>query len=219
MLNESSRKTTVGDRAGAEDFPHGGKNCRPPRALVIDDEPLLRWSVAATLEEQGWQVTEAADVESAMAAFSEVAGAAGIVFLDPRWPDADGLQVLSDLHHLSPSTPIILMTAYGTPELVELARRLGATSALLMTGPTCAKALGVRRYRQAIRRRRSGSARRACIHARRGSENGRRTGTYRAVITSLAAGRVQVKYAADGGAVGRAPGIGYPEPSQTHRRC
>ena len=30
------------------------------------------------------------------------------------------------LHHLSPSTPIILMTAYGTPELVELARRLGA---------------------------------------------------------------------------------------------
>ena len=126
MLNESSRKTTVGPRAGAENFPHGGKNCRPPRALVIDDEPLLRWSVAATLEEQGWQVTEAADVESAMAAFSEVAGAAGIVFLDPRWPDADGLQVLSDLHRLSPSTPIILMTAYGTPELVELARMLGA---------------------------------------------------------------------------------------------
>ena len=126
MLNESARKTTVGDRAGAENFPHGGKNCRPPRALVIDDEPLLRWSVAATLEEQGWQVTEAADVESAMAAFSEVAGAAGIVFLDPRWPDADGLQVFADLHHLSPSTPIILMTAYGTPELVELARRHGA---------------------------------------------------------------------------------------------
>jgi DNA-binding NtrC family response regulator len=74
---------------------------RPPRALVIDDEPLLRWSVAATLEEQGWQVTEAADVESAMAAFSEVAGAAGVVFLDPRWPDADGLQVLSNLHRVS----------------------------------------------------------------------------------------------------------------------
>ena len=126
MLNESPQKITVGDRAGAEILPHGGKNPQPPRALVIDDEPLLRWSVAATLEEQGWQVTEAADVESAMAAFSEVAAAAGIVFLDPGWPDADGLQVLSDLHRLSPSTPIILMTAYGTPELVDLARRLGA---------------------------------------------------------------------------------------------
>jgi DNA-binding NtrC family response regulator len=126
MLNELAQKTTVADRTGAENFPHGGKNRRPPRVLVIDDEPLLRWSVAATLEEEGCQVTEAVDVESAMAAFSEVADAAGIVFLDPRWPDADGLQVLSDLHRLSPTTPIILMTAYGTPELVELARRLGA---------------------------------------------------------------------------------------------
>ena len=105
MPNESSRKITVGDRAGAENLPHGGKNHEPPRALVIDDEPLLRWSVAATLEEQGWQVTEAADVKSAMPAFSEVAGAAGIVFLDPCWPDADGLQVLSELHRLSRRPP------------------------------------------------------------------------------------------------------------------
>ena len=71
MLNESPQKITVGERACAEILRPVGKNPSRDAALVIDDEPLLRGSVAATLEEQGWRVTEAADAGSSMSGFNE----------------------------------------------------------------------------------------------------------------------------------------------------
>ena len=98
----------------------------PSRVLVVDDEALLRWSVAETLGDQGWQVTEAADAESAMVAFPGIAAASGLVFLDLRLPDSDDLHVLAAMRRLSPHTPVILMTAHGTPDLAEAARALGA---------------------------------------------------------------------------------------------
>jgi two-component system C4-dicarboxylate transport response regulator DctD len=112
-------------KAAAENLSHGGKKC-PPRVLVVDDEALLRWSVAETLGEQGWKVTEAADAASALDAFPEIAEASGLVFLDVRLPDSDDLHVLAAMHRLSPGTPVILMTAHGTPDLVDAARELGA---------------------------------------------------------------------------------------------
>ncbi len=103
-----------------------GETVRPPRVLVVDDEALLRWSVAETLGDQGWQVTQAADAESAMAAFPDIAGPSGLVFLDLRLPDSDDLHVLAAMRRLSPITPVILMTAHGGPDVADAARALGA---------------------------------------------------------------------------------------------
>ena len=61
-----------------------------------------------------------------MVAFLEIARASGLVFLDLRLPDSDDLHVLAAMHRLSPRTPIILMTAHGTPDLVDSALALGA---------------------------------------------------------------------------------------------
>jgi DNA-binding NtrC family response regulator len=113
-------------KAAGENLPQGAEKCRPRRVLVVDDERLLRWSVAETLGDQGWKVTEAADEESAMAAFPEIAAASGLVFLDLRLPDSDDLHVLAAMRRLSPRTPVILMTAHGTPDLALAARALGA---------------------------------------------------------------------------------------------
>jgi len=110
----------------AENLPQSGEKCSPPRVLIVDDEALIRWSVAETVGEQGWQVTEAADAESALVAFPGIAAASGLVFLDLRLPDSDDLQVLAAMRRLSPRTPVILMTAHGTPDLAEAARALGA---------------------------------------------------------------------------------------------
>jgi DNA-binding NtrC family response regulator len=93
--------------------------------LVVDDEALLRWSIAETLGDQGYKVTQAADAAAAMRIFSGALGETDLVLLDLRLPDSDGLGVLSAMRRLSPSTPVILMTAYGTPELLKEARRLG----------------------------------------------------------------------------------------------
>ena len=125
MLSESLSKLAIVS-AAAENLPQGGEKFRPRRVLVVDDEPLLRWSVAETLGDQGWQVTEAVNAESAMVAFPEIVEASGLVFLDLRLPDSDDLHVLAAMHHLSPGTPVILMTAHGTPDLKDAARAMGA---------------------------------------------------------------------------------------------
>ena len=120
LPNLSNVKAAVGN------LLQGGEKRPPSRVLVVDDEALLRWSVAETLGDQGWQVTEAANAQSAMVAFPDIAAASGLVFLDLRLPDSDDLHVLAAMRRLSPNTPVILMTAHGTPDLAEAARALGA---------------------------------------------------------------------------------------------
>lgn len=126
MPSESLRKLAMAP-IGTESVSHGADGCRlPPRVLVVDDEALIRWSVAETFGDQGWQVTEAADAESAMIAFPEIAEASGLVFLDLRLPDSEDLHVLAAMQFLSPGTPVILMTAHSTPDLADAARAMGA---------------------------------------------------------------------------------------------
>jgi two-component system, NtrC family, response regulator AtoC len=125
MLSESLPELAIAT-AAAENLSQGGEKFRPRRVLVVDDEPLLRWSVAETFGDQGWQVTEAGTAESAMAAFPEIVAGSGLVFLDLRLPDSDDLHVLHAMHRLSPGTPVILMTAHGTPDLADAARAMGA---------------------------------------------------------------------------------------------
>ena len=86
----------------------------------------MRWSVAETLAEEGWQVMEAADAVSAFDAFPEIARANGVVLLDLWLADSNDLHVLAAMHRQSPGTPVILMTAHGTPDLADEARALGA---------------------------------------------------------------------------------------------
>ena len=130
MLNDSSLKIALLNSTDAENSAFGAEKSRPPRVLVVDDEALIRWSVAETLGDQGWQVTEAANAQSAMVAFPDIAAASGLVFLDLRLPDSDDLHVLAAMRRLSPHTPVILMTAHGTPDLAEAARALGAFAVL-----------------------------------------------------------------------------------------
>jgi DNA-binding NtrC family response regulator len=95
------------------------------KVLVVDDEPLIRWAVAETLGDLGYQVVQAADGRGAMAAISESAPFE-IVLLDVRLPDSDDLTLLNRLRSLVPAARIILMTAHGTQEMTERAMDLGA---------------------------------------------------------------------------------------------
>ena len=126
----SAAVSVSGGPAGAENPSGTARNSAPPRLLVVDDEPLVRWSVAEVLGDHGYQVAEAHDAMSAIHAFCETPDPADIVLLDLRLPDSDDLRVLSAMRHRSPATPIILMTAYGSPELLEQARLLGAFTVL-----------------------------------------------------------------------------------------
>jgi len=94
--------------------------------LVVDDEALIRWSLAETLSDQGYDVTESGDACTARRAVQDAAPAFDVVLLDFRLPDSEDLSLLASLRKASPATRIILMTAFGTPEVVRGALDLGA---------------------------------------------------------------------------------------------
>src|SRR5688572_10806251 len=95
------------------------------KVLVIDDEPLIRWAVAETLGDLGYQVVQAGDGRGAISAISEAAPVE-IMLLDVRLPDSDDLSLLTQLRSLAPAARIILMTAHGTQAMAERAMALGA---------------------------------------------------------------------------------------------
>ena len=101
----------------------------PPeiRVLVVDDEPLIRWSLSEALKDRGFAVRVAADGRTALRALSEAdAGKPDVVLLDYLLPDSDGLSLFEKIRDLLPESRVILMTAYGSPDVVDQALKLGA---------------------------------------------------------------------------------------------
>ncbi len=86
----------------------------------------MRWSIAETLGDAGHTVIEVADGAAALRALTNTAGAVDVVMLDYQLPDATDLSLLAAVRQLSPDTVVILMTAYGTPEVRNGALDLGA---------------------------------------------------------------------------------------------
>jgi two-component system, NtrC family, response regulator AtoC len=98
----------------------------PVRVLVVDDELLIRWSIAETLKENGHTVLEAENGAAALRELQRSSPPVDVVLLDYRLPDVQNLALLAQIRQLAPLTPVILMTAFGTPEIIEGARHLGA---------------------------------------------------------------------------------------------
>ena len=94
------------------------------RVLVVDDEPLLRWSIAQTLVGGGDSVIEAGDGEAALQALANAQAPPDVVLLDYCLPDGADLNVLSAVRRLAPKSQVILMTDDGSPGIVD-ALRLG----------------------------------------------------------------------------------------------
>ena len=92
--------------------------------LVVDDEFLIRWSIGEALTAAGHVVTEAENAAAALRAASN-AVAPDVVMLDYRLPDSTDLTLLSQLRALVPGAAVIFMTAFGTPDVVDGALKLG----------------------------------------------------------------------------------------------
>lgn len=113
----------------AGEFPHLRKKSTT-RVLVVDDEPLVRWSVAETLRGHGYEIVEAGDARSALTAVLDTSAAPDVVLLDLKLPDSDDLGLLASIRKFAPRAAVILMTAFGTSEVLEEARRLGVFTVL-----------------------------------------------------------------------------------------
>lgn len=98
-----------------------------PLVLVVEDEPLIRWSIRMRLRRAGYRVEIA---ETGRRALECVADAVDLVLLDLRLPDTDGLSVLGEIRRRHPRCRVIVMTAYGNPGLAQDAAALGALCVL-----------------------------------------------------------------------------------------
>lgn len=103
---------------------------RPRTALVVDDEALIRWSVSETLSDLGFVVAQAADGASALSAIGDAGTAFDVVVLDLRLPDVNDLSLLGRVRELLPLSTVVLMTAFGTAEIVAAALELGVIGVL-----------------------------------------------------------------------------------------
>jgi DNA-binding NtrC family response regulator len=114
------------DAVQARDFPRTTeKKSAVPRVLVVDDEPLIRWSVGETLTDRGYEVVATGDASGARSAVHD-RGAFDVVLLDYRLPDSDDLSLLGSILRAAPQTAVIMMTAFGSPEVICGALELGA---------------------------------------------------------------------------------------------
>ena len=96
--------------------------------LVVDDEPSVGDALRLVLESNGYEVvlvTKGQDgIEQARNRRF------GFSVVDLYLTDISGFEVIKDLLTLQPQIPILLITAHGSPQVFDEAKRLGAIGAL-----------------------------------------------------------------------------------------
>ncbi len=96
--------------------------------LVVDDQPGVRYLLDIIIKELGHRVHTA---QNGLEALEKVCSIQpDLVFMDVRMPVMGGLEALARLKIQSPQTKVIIMSAYGSGDIINEARKLGATACL-----------------------------------------------------------------------------------------
>jgi FixJ family two-component response regulator/putative methionine-R-sulfoxide reductase with GAF domain len=96
--------------------------------LIVDDEVFFLEAIDEILTGAGLHTLRASDGESALSAISDPR--IGVVVLDVRLPDIDGIQVLACIREMRPELSVIMLSASTDQEIVLEALRLGASDYL-----------------------------------------------------------------------------------------
>ncbi len=99
------------------------------KLLIIDDDALVRRSIAVYLTDSGFEVHEAGDANKLCAAIQECSP--DLVLTDLRMAGSDGLQVLKQIKQHNPDLPVIIISGAGSVGDVVQALRLGANDYLV----------------------------------------------------------------------------------------
>ena len=94
------------------------------KIFIVDDERILRVTIADGLRDEGYTVFEFSSGAGALQRFLEEKP--DVVITDMRMPGMDGLELLERINQLSPQTNVILMTAYASVSTAVKALKSGA---------------------------------------------------------------------------------------------
>jgi signal transduction histidine kinase len=96
----------------------------PPRVLVVDDEETVTVTLQGILELDGYSVTASTSGEIALELMRT--HPFDVVLTDLRMDGVDGLDLLRELHTISPDSVAIVLTGYGSIDSAVQALREGA---------------------------------------------------------------------------------------------
>ncbi|MDP6946258.1 MAG: response regulator, partial [Myxococcota bacterium] len=96
------------------------------RILVVDDEANMRMVLRAMLSREGYEVDEAADGLSALAALERCGGDVQVIITDLRMPGLDGMGLLGRIVADYPGRPVVMITAHGSVDTAVEAMKVGA---------------------------------------------------------------------------------------------
>jgi DNA-binding response OmpR family regulator len=99
------------------------------KILIIDDEVVLRQTLARVLQQAGFEATSAENAEQALVFLKSTVF--DLVYMDLRMPGLHGLEALKLIHEQYPGLPVVLFTAQPDINSAVEALRNGATDYLL----------------------------------------------------------------------------------------
>jgi PAS domain S-box-containing protein len=87
--------------------------------LVVDDETMVRQTVANALEVSGFKTITAVDGVDALEKFQKHESEINCVICDLTMPRMNGWETLAALRRLSPAVPVILTSGYSEGQIME----------------------------------------------------------------------------------------------------
>ncbi|MFN3240194.1 MAG: sigma-54-dependent transcriptional regulator [Planctomycetota bacterium] len=98
------------------------------RILVADPDPRSQQHLASLLEERGYALDAAPDLDSAMEPVHE--GAVDLILADLSLPGGGGMELLEQVRHSHPETSVVLLSAFGSVQDAVKAMQHGAADFL-----------------------------------------------------------------------------------------
>jgi len=100
------------------------KKGKPVKVLVVDDDRSHRYMLTSMFTEWGWDVEDADDGTTAVAAVEKHFYDA--ILMDVRMAKMDGMEALRRIHAFNPAIPVVIMTAYSSVDSAVEAIKIGA---------------------------------------------------------------------------------------------
>jgi len=96
-----------------------------PHILIVEDEPTMSWALKEGLSEDGFTIDTFRSGEDAWSWLQN--GHSDLVISDLQLPGMSGADLARRLQRGPHAQPVIIVTAYGTPQLLAELRRSGVT--------------------------------------------------------------------------------------------